>query len=242
MVKCRSCGFEWASSPAPVLEVGGSNYTHYVRARELKKAHFRRQLGRLGPGRGRRLLDVGCAAGFLLEVAMEAGFDAHGVETSAAFADATTPALAGRVLYRPFETVEFSDPFDVVTMFDVLEHSDEPRALLGKAKALLREGGTLLLQIPCVDSWSRAALGRYWFHYAHGHRAYFTRDTFARLAQDVGFTVRWRAWTRKHMTVDYLASQTALLLFDFERPLHLPLVGRRGVNLPLGEALFELGR
>src|SRR2546427_8857835 len=100
--ECPGCGLLF-QNPLPEasamqafadVEYASGVYHDYVLARELKCATFRRRLELVAHHGGRgRLFDVGCACGYLLDVALEAGYDAHGIEVSpAAIAQASAAA------------------------------------------------------------------------------------------------------------------------------------------------------
>ena len=103
-------------------------------------------------GVGARLLDLGCAYGFLVVEALEAGFDALGVDASrfaVGEAGAWAPPAVGRLLVAHAERLPFADAsFDVVTAFDVLEHVPRPELLLAEAARVLRPGGLLVGATP----------------------------------------------------------------------------------------------
>ena len=103
-------------------------------------------------GTGARLLDLGCAYGFLVVEALDAGFDAVGVDASR-FAIGEAGAWArpavGRLLAAHAERLPFADAsFDVITAFDVLEHVPRPELLLAEAARVLRPGGLLVGATP----------------------------------------------------------------------------------------------
>jgi 2-polyprenyl-3-methyl-5-hydroxy-6-metoxy-1,4-benzoquinol methylase len=96
-----------------------------------------------------RLLDVGCALGYMLEEARLAGWDAFGVETSAFAArhaeqQSGCPVYAGTLQQAAFP----SDSFDVVTLMDVIEHVPEPCPLIDEIYRVLRRNGVLFIVTP----------------------------------------------------------------------------------------------
>jgi SAM-dependent methyltransferase len=226
-----------------------AQYRHYVKARPLKKAHFQRHFSWLErhiapPG---KLLDIGCAAGFAIEVACDRGWDARGIELNEWFAQFTDPAVRGRVCYRPLERSGLTDRFNVITMFDLLEHSSKPRALLNDARALLAPGGVIALQLPFVDSLACRALGRRWYHYnPPAHLSYFSLATLERLARGLDLTLLEQRWIGKLFSADYLSLQLADAYLPRWATSRGPGSGARGAVTALdairGRALQLLGR
>lgn len=103
-------------------------------------------------GRSATLLDLGCAYGFLVVEAVEAGFRALGVDASRfAIAQArrfAAPA-ARRLVAAHAEHLPFADAScDVVTAFDVLEHVPEPELLIAEVARVLRPGGIFVGATP----------------------------------------------------------------------------------------------
>ena len=103
-------------------------------------------------GTGARLLDLGCAYGFLVVEALDGGFDAVGVDASR-FAIGQASRFAGpavgRLLAAHGERLPFADgTFDVVTAFDVLEHVPRPELLIAEVARVLRPGGLFVGATP----------------------------------------------------------------------------------------------
>jgi len=103
-------------------------------------------------GSGARLLDLGCAYGFLVVEALAGGFRAIGVDASRfAIGQAVRFArpAAGRLAAAHAERLPFADgTFDVVTAFDVLEHVPRPELLIAEAARVLRPGGIFVGATP----------------------------------------------------------------------------------------------
>jgi SAM-dependent methyltransferase len=108
---------------------------------------FRETLDLL-PRSGGDLLDVGCAFGFFLEEAGRRGWRAVGIDLSPqAVALASARGLDARLV--GVEAAGFADEsFDAVTLFYVLEHVRDPRAVLERVYRWLRPGGTAVLRVP----------------------------------------------------------------------------------------------
>ncbi len=99
-----------------------------------------------------RWLDVGCAFGFLVVEARQAGFRAIGIDASrfaAAQARRHAPLAAGYVACGHAERLPFADgSLDVVSAFDLLEHVPHPERVIAEAARVLRDGGLLLAATP----------------------------------------------------------------------------------------------
>jgi 2-polyprenyl-3-methyl-5-hydroxy-6-metoxy-1,4-benzoquinol methylase len=108
-----------------------------------------------GDGRRPRLLDIGCGAGDFLAVAREAGFDAHGVELSAAAALLAKRDHQLDVTVGDFTSEDRVGHFQAITMLGVLEHVREPAALLKHSRDLLSPGGVLLIYTPVWGAYDR---------------------------------------------------------------------------------------
>ena len=136
-----------------------------------------------------RALDVGCAAGFFLSVLRDAGWDVRGVELSPAIASHAQQLVGadrihvGDLASAPFEAASF----DLVTLWDVVEHVPDPVALLRRARDFLKPDGHLVLETQNVASPFARLLGRRWQHYKHlEHLYHFSPSTLDRLLDDAG--------------------------------------------------------
>lgn len=217
--ECRGCGLLYQYPPPNPLEMHGlceaeyseGVYRQYVRARELKYATFRARLSlirRYAPSG--RLLDVGCACGYLIDVALEAGYDAYGIEFSTAAIGQASPEARRRIFQGSIDQVkvETLEPFDVITAFDIVEHSLFPLQFLIRLHALLRPGGCLVLTTPDTRHVLRFLMGKRWpMLQPLQHTFLFSRQSLRLALERVGLRVATLRRATKFLTLDYLAGQ-----------------------------------
>lgn len=156
-----------------------------------------------------RILDVGCATGEFLLAAQARGWEVYGVETSPIAAEQARRLTGGKVHAGTLDTAEFPDGyFDVVTLWDVIEHLQDPRAYLERVGRLLRSGGILSITTPNIRSIAFRLLGPSWIPIGpNDHLYYFAPRTLARLLAECGFSIytmhtmatefsTWHQWLR----------------------------------------------
>jgi SAM-dependent methyltransferase len=206
--RCAACGLAFTWPPAREQDLAAFYPPDYWGERtepsrawlERTQREKTRFVARHMP-RGGRLLDVGCGAGFFLRALPPDVWDAWGVEISPRSAAAAERHLGpGRVWAGRLEDAPFADAsFDVVTFWASLEHMVEPRAGLGRARALLRPSGLLVVQVPNIASYQARRFGPDWFALdLPRHRFHFSEQTLTRLLREAGFEpreVRFRSET-----------------------------------------------
>ena len=167
-----------------------------------------------------RILDVGCAAGYFLRIAQQHGHDVHGVELSQAIAQEAIQSLGADRVYNGFldDAVEArgwqDHSFDLVTIWDVIEHVPEPQGLLASIKKMIKPGGKLLLETQNVNSKLANKLGKRWHHYKHDEHLYhFNPDTISRLLTDCGYKVLTcgPSYAGKYVSFGFLAERAGRL-------------------------------
>jgi SAM-dependent methyltransferase len=159
LLRCRACGVVFID-PIPVSALEPSTYgAGYYQPWQGAEERPRRRLWerRLAALRSRAgagsLLDIGCGDGLFLKVASEAGLAVEGIEFS--------PEGARRAALRLGRPIALGDlsrggllegPFDIVTLWHVLEHLGDPSAMLSAARRRLRPGGLLAVAVPNLDN------------------------------------------------------------------------------------------
>jgi 2-polyprenyl-3-methyl-5-hydroxy-6-metoxy-1,4-benzoquinol methylase len=109
-------------------------------------------LGRVKRLRGAQtglLLDVGCGRGWFLEAARDRGWQVQGLELCAEVAKSTMERVGTQVYTGSiFDTELPPETFDLVTMFDVIEHLETPIEALRICYRILKPGGALAISTP----------------------------------------------------------------------------------------------
>ena len=177
--------------------------------RAMKRQTFKRQLDRLsGSVASGRVLDVGCATGFFLEVATEAGWNAYGVELSGFAAELAQRRFGDRVFNGTLEQATYPDAFfDLVMLSDIIEHVPDPRSFLYEVRRVLRPDGVVMLVTPNSVSLSARLMERHWSHYNPEHLHYFSPATIIRLLSMCGFMVECQEDFPKDLNLNYIGAQ-----------------------------------
>jgi SAM-dependent methyltransferase len=179
LARCASCGtaVTIGSGAGDLHETGayGGGAPRLSRAALPVLRRFDGQrLRLLGPPVG-RLLDVGAGRGRFVLSARAAGWDATGIEPSERGVSAAVAAGARVERAGIAQAVRDTDSIEVVTLWHVLEHLDDPLSGLGRIASWLRPGGTLLVGVPNLDSWQARIGGARWYHLdVPRHRVHFT--------------------------------------------------------------------
>jgi 2-polyprenyl-3-methyl-5-hydroxy-6-metoxy-1,4-benzoquinol methylase len=136
------------------------------------------------------LFDLGSGWGHFLLTAQAMGFGVSGVELSEEPYKYSKDVLGLNVQRADFFELNFINCFDVITLWDVLEHIDRPKPFIEKCYKALKPGGIIVIQVPQIDSYISKKLKCRWNMMGLDHVNYFSRNTLSRLMEDSGLSVR----------------------------------------------------
>jgi SAM-dependent methyltransferase len=205
IVACAQCGFTFVQ-PQPSQEALNQFYekgyfsgchdfyetenyfkarAHSIATEQITGWRFLRENVKLN---GKRLLDLGCADGALLVVALKHGAEsAIGVELNIEAVEMGRAQYNLEIVQASAEELPFeSASFEVVTAFDVLEHVRRPAQMFREIHRVLAPGGILLGACPdmeCFKDW-----GGDWYGVKKNmeHLSYFSGPSLAQFAQSAG--------------------------------------------------------
>lgn len=153
ILRCKKCALAW-TYPTPFSDYNNYDFSGYVKNKKVHQAGCKQILDfvQLYKKKG-RLLELGCGAGLLLELAKTRNFQVKGIDISD-----TAVKLAKKLVGH--DAVEKADianlnlndrPYDCVVMDNVLEHAQDPLQLLVSVKNFLKKDGILLIHSPNID-------------------------------------------------------------------------------------------
>ncbi len=185
----------------------GFGYVDYDADKEAMRPVFERYLDMCAAyGKsGGTLLDVGAATGFFLNIASKRGFKVFGVEMSE-FAAGIGRKAGLDVRQGSLREVKFpAEFFDIVTMFDVLEHMADPFAELQEVGRILKPGGLLVVNTPNGESFVGKVLKTKWyFIIPPEHLYYFSAKNLKKYLEKIGFEVVYSGTIGKSFSLSYM--------------------------------------
>lgn len=138
-----------------------------------------------------KILDVGCAKGFFVKIALDWGYDAYGIDFSAYAVSEAQKLVGNRVIRVDLEQqgIPFrEEEFDLITGWDLLEHLKNPESFLEKAHTLLKPNGYLFLTTLNYGSLMSRLMRSNWLLKNPLHlSAYITPKLLRRLLKNTGF-------------------------------------------------------
>ncbi len=229
IVECCNCGYVYANprwAGDDLLDayeaVEDETYVAERLGRELTFRHHLREMEKhVGVGNGRSLLDVGAYIGVFVEIAVETGWQACGVEPSE-WAAAQAQGRGLNVIHGTQDAPEITGcQFDVITMWDVIEHVDSPSDEMAKAYQLLKPGGWLVAHTMDIGSLTARLMGARWPWFMDMHIHYFSQQTMRQMLEKNGFQVHWSGIQGRYLTAAYLASRVTA----YNKPLGKMVTG-----------------
>jgi len=203
VVKCKKCSLVYINPRVGKVQLKGKyagDYSlGYIDKKVSKRKRAKKIVKRISKFKRKgRFLDVGCSAGFILEAARERGFDPYGVEISPYALRHAREELKLEVFDGYLEDASFADDFfDVVTMYNLLEHVPDPTKLLKEVRRIVKHDGLVEMWTPNIGHWKARRMGKNWQDIISDHLYYFSLETIKKILEKTGFQLYKRQFTLK---------------------------------------------
>ncbi len=136
------------------------------------------------------VLEMGCGDGLMLEALRGKGWNAFGTERTEKMADFARNHFGLQIYVGGLEEIPREKKFDLIILFQVLEHLNNPVASLKQCADLLEPGGKLIIAVPNFSSWQSRYSSSYWFHLdAPRHLFHFSPTSLGNALKIAGLTI-----------------------------------------------------
>jgi 2-polyprenyl-3-methyl-5-hydroxy-6-metoxy-1,4-benzoquinol methylase len=190
-----------------------SGYENYLKERPTIEATFRRRINFIfrhahsfEKSENPRILDIGCAMGFLLNLFRELGWQTEGVELSDFASSYARDELNLSVRQGTLNTLSFpNDNYDLLTSWDVIEHSYNPKEDIKMMHKLTKKGGYVALITPNRASLHARLVGQKWVEYEkpEEHLYFFEKNILIKILRDVGFETVATTTSGKYVSLGF---------------------------------------
>ena len=191
VAECLDCRMAFQSPrPSPEASAAYMNWRWrstdaYVgnRASQLQRARQQIAVVKQFIDRRIRLADFGAGSGAFVRTALDEGWDAAGIEQSA----------SARARAKEFYDVELLEglgegQYDVVTMWDVVEHLRDPQDVLARVGTHLAREGLIFIETGNFENWRRVADKDGWGLYLFDHQFYFSPSSLKQVLRNAGYS------------------------------------------------------
>jgi len=207
LLKCHSCGliFTYPDIDAKNLSLyyskeyygthdekfvfGIENLTSWLNKR-LSIKIYKQYISQANVDKKVRVLDIGCGRGLLLKHFNSLGCECYGVERKGVF----KTEKRDNVNYYTNSLHEIKFPqnsFDIVILWHVLEHIQDPNKLIIEVKRILKTNGFLWVAVPNFESFQSKIFDNYWFHLdLPRHRVHFSIDSLKTLLKSSSLEIK----------------------------------------------------
>lgn len=247
IVRCKKCSLVY-TNPMENLSYILEGYKEVVDEEYLKTEKFRKLLllDHLDTieklKKRKKLLDVGCFAGFFLELAKKRGWKTFGIEPST-WASAIAKKKGATILGNDIETTKLpSNFFDAVTLWDVIEHLAHPNNVIKIIHKSLKKGGVIALATPNIDSLLAKILGSRYPFLIRMHLILYSPKTLRRLLEAHGFQIIYTGNYSRVFPISYILDRIRVNNKVFQKfkkyVTSIPKIAKHPIGLTLGDTFI----
>lgn len=201
IVKCKNCGLVYVNPRISQdvvnryykFEIEGDHFfldNHFIEMAQSQIPHWKRIIRLINQFKyNGNLLDLGCGNGTFLYQAKLAGYNVEGQDISPYFINYCKTQYDFNIYEGELNYLNLpSEHYDVITMFDVIEHHLHPLELLQEIKRILKPDGILVISTHDIGNPFAKLYGKKWrMIYPIGHLTYYSKQTLMMTLQTAGF-------------------------------------------------------
>jgi len=206
IVKCNKCSLIFAKLVKPIDYInlysanyfnvegtkGGIGYRNYLADKKAYQLYFQKKLLQILHYKKKgNFLDIGCALGFLLNLAQKKGYKVSGLDVSKYAVKFIRRKLGTKVYLGQLQQMKLpANYFDIITSFESMEHVENPLGFLREIKRILKPGGYFFATTPNQKGIWPKIMGKRWFSYKPPeHLYYFDFQTIKKMVERAGLEV-----------------------------------------------------
>lgn len=254
ILKCKDCTHVYADLSLSEEEFSrlydkeyffGEEYSNYVADKKVHQKNFQLRwsvLKRfLDSGRHRNLLEIGSAYGFFLDQVRNEFATVQGIDITRDGVRYARETFNLNVICESFLNSDFGDrSFDVVCMWDTIEHLPQPHLFLQKITKLTRPGALLTITTGDIDSFNARIMKRKWrLIHPPTHAHYFSGKTLSELIRRNHFEILYSRYCGFYRSIDNMA-WNFLVLRRHNRALYDLIVKTRAVRFLVYLNLYDI--
>ncbi len=202
-VKCNRCGLIYAN-PMPAEDSLNQYYSIIAKEKfggiygniddrfEFLVSMANRRLEKIERYAGgvKTLLDIGTGIGTFTGTALDRGWRAEGLELTQEDCQYAKEKFALELIHENFYSFQEDRTYDVVTLFEVIEHLQKPLADLRQINKLVKDNGILVVSTPIQDTlFGKKMKENNIFWHVTAHLSYFTKDVMIDYLKEAGFEI-----------------------------------------------------
>ena len=170
-VTCKNCSCTYPKNiPNNIADIyGGDEYVEeFIEIDGARDSYKKDRFGKerieilksqIGDLKGKKLLDVGCGTGWFLELCKEEGLECYGQELGSELAEYTSKRTGIKIFNDKISDISgFDNFFEIIVLFDLIEHLEDPVDFIKILKNKLVEGGIILIFTPNFNSFGISKL------------------------------------------------------------------------------------
>lgn len=249
IVRCNSCNLIYINPQENMRKIL-KGYSEVVDVEYLKMEKFRKILMKNHIKFIKRfkkngcLLDIGTFCGFFLEISEKNKYKSYGVEPCT-WAKKIAKNRKLNILGNTINDIK-NKKFDVITLFDVIEHLENPKKELIKIHKILNDDGIIVIGTPNIESFLVKVLKDKHPFFIRMHLILFSKKTLNKILSDTGYEVLGSKYYGRTFPLNYYLEKLEVIM-PFARHLNRflnksPRISNFSVTLNLHDEMLFVAR